>query len=490
MPRTTVFVSYARSDGFWLERLQKHLAPFERQGRIKRWDDTTIRPGTEWREEIRDAIHSARVAVLLLSADFLASQFIAENELPPLLAAARHDGATILSILVKPCSYGEIDGLERLEMVNNPEQPLVDLTEGAQERVFVALANAVRELLEADPPAGVSSEPATTEHRTPVRPAGEKGRRPTPWPGATRHVVPEGLEVWGNVDEKTLGRIRTLEFMNSTGHSILQKCDLDGTLCVLKATQQPLCDLEALAVLAKGGPRPSPSGAPWRLDAMATPRAVWLHDDYVWELQSFYEGRSLAAIVEEQRKPLDGPELSMVVNGVVDVLEALAGKGLVHRDISPGNVLMLDNREEIRIVDWSFCCLASNRPEPVGTPEYMAPEQMLGEAVCASDWYSLAATCFAIANGFTIHERGPAEFARGIKNIHLVNGQFRGWPEEPFFRSLLSENPRNRQAPWRAKNELYSINRSSGKVAVSARGAPSRSPFSWLANLLRSVRQR
>ena len=52
------------------------MEPLERTATLELWSDEKIQPGSEWREEIRDAIKKARVAVLLVSADFLASDFI------------------------------------------------------------------------------------------------------------------------------------------------------------------------------------------------------------------------------------------------------------------------------------------------------------------------------------------------------------------------------------------------------------------------------
>src|SRR5262245_50873128 len=80
-----VFISYSHKDKEWLERLLIFLNPLERNGIIKCWADTKIDAGGKWKQEIKQAIESASAAILLISADFIASDFIATDELPPLL---------------------------------------------------------------------------------------------------------------------------------------------------------------------------------------------------------------------------------------------------------------------------------------------------------------------------------------------------------------------------------------------------------------------
>ena len=86
--KLNVFVSYSHDDNpQWLKRVQVHLKPLARDGKLDLWDDTGIKPGQLWHEQIKVALAHADVAVLLISADFYASDFIAKIELPPLLDA-------------------------------------------------------------------------------------------------------------------------------------------------------------------------------------------------------------------------------------------------------------------------------------------------------------------------------------------------------------------------------------------------------------------
>ena len=90
--RDRIFVSYSHQDAAWLKRFQIMLQPAHRVRPLELWSDREIEAGEDWKSKIDKAIETARVALLLVSDDFLASEFIFSEELPRILKRHQSGG--------------------------------------------------------------------------------------------------------------------------------------------------------------------------------------------------------------------------------------------------------------------------------------------------------------------------------------------------------------------------------------------------------------
>jgi hypothetical protein len=144
--RNKVFVSYSHSDQDYLTDLKRHFKPFLKH--IDFWDDSKIQPGQKWKEEITNAINETKVAILLVSTDFLGSEFIATDELPPLLRAAEEEGAVILIVILRPCLFDEFPDLNKFQAMNPPNRPISKMDINEKEELFVNLVRQTKRILE------------------------------------------------------------------------------------------------------------------------------------------------------------------------------------------------------------------------------------------------------------------------------------------------------------------------------------------------------
>jgi TIR domain/Clp amino terminal domain, pathogenicity island component len=143
-----VFISYSHRDTRWKTRLEVHLRPIVDAGLITYWHDKMITPGDKWRKEIQSAIESAKIAILLISADFLASEFITRKEVPELLKAAEERGCQIFPIIIGPCRFLRTPALSEFQAVNEASRPLSMMKPHEREALFHRVAETIENFLQ------------------------------------------------------------------------------------------------------------------------------------------------------------------------------------------------------------------------------------------------------------------------------------------------------------------------------------------------------
>ncbi|HKQ75246.1 MAG TPA: TIR domain-containing protein [Blastocatellia bacterium] len=146
-----IFISYSHRDEQFKDELVKMLAGMQRRGVIDAWQDRRIEPGAEWFNEIKQAINECDLALLLVSADFIASPFINGEELPDLLKRREQEGMTVIPIIVRDCLWQSEPALKELQARPTDGKPVITFAEatGARDRVWREIAQAIEKLAQA-----------------------------------------------------------------------------------------------------------------------------------------------------------------------------------------------------------------------------------------------------------------------------------------------------------------------------------------------------
>jgi serine/threonine protein kinase len=134
--------------------------------------------------------------------------------------------------------------------------------------------------------------------------------------------------------------------------------------------------------------------------------AYFTQEDRQYLVQEFIDGKNLAQELVEQGA-FSEVQIKQLLNDLLPVLQFCHARQVIHRDIKPENIILRATDGKLVIVDFgaskSATSTALNRTgTSIGSPEYVAPEQIRGRAIFASDIYSLGATCIRL-----LTERSP-----------------------------------------------------------------------------------
>ena len=114
--RNRLFISYSHDDTKWLEAIKEQLAVLEAEGLISMCEDTQLKVGEAWYEQLNEMMLGARLGLLLISATFLTSKFVRQEEIPRLFDRHKEGGMKIYPLLVQPCPWENVAWLAKLQL--------------------------------------------------------------------------------------------------------------------------------------------------------------------------------------------------------------------------------------------------------------------------------------------------------------------------------------------------------------------------------------
>lgn len=197
--------------------------------------------------------------------------------------------------------------------------------------------------------------------------------------------------------------------------------------------------------------------------------------DHPYLVTQYVPGPPLDEIVDE-RGPLDPRQLAALGRGLAEALRAIHRVGVVHRDVKPGNVLMVG--DEPVLIDFGIAHIADESRLTqtglvMGTPGYLSPEIIDGADVgTATDWWGWAATLAYAASGRPPFGKGPMpvvldRVSRGQADLGGVDPRIR-----PLLEAALSPDPNARPTAGEVLQELEVFARGGVTGSIVQRRAP------------------
>ncbi|MCB0168011.1 MAG: toll/interleukin-1 receptor domain-containing protein [Anaerolineae bacterium] len=146
--KPTIFISYSRKDEAEKEQLLAHLSVLQHAGLTQVWSDDQIGAGHDWQQEIQEVITQARIAIFLVSANYLTSEFILGQEVPTLLHRRQIEGLIVVPIIAKACAWRKVAWLSQLQVRPNDGRPIWHDGGRHADEALAQIAEEVADMLE------------------------------------------------------------------------------------------------------------------------------------------------------------------------------------------------------------------------------------------------------------------------------------------------------------------------------------------------------
>jgi hypothetical protein len=140
-----VFFSYAHEDKALRDKLASHLKTLQRQGIIRQWHDRKIGAGKEWAGEIDRHLESAQIILLLVSADFIASDYCFDREMKRAMERHRAVKARVIPVILRAV---DLDGMPFNQLQSLPRDRIPVTSWRNQDEAFTDIAKGIRAVVE------------------------------------------------------------------------------------------------------------------------------------------------------------------------------------------------------------------------------------------------------------------------------------------------------------------------------------------------------
>jgi len=142
-----IFISYSHEDVEFKVKLEKQLEVLALEGLCTFWEDTQIELGSNWLPGIQNAIDEAKIAILMISANFLISRFIRSEEVPRILKLRQQNGLKVLPLFTKPCAWKKVEWLSNIQGFPSGDKTLFEMDEPQQLRELTNFAEKIHDIL-------------------------------------------------------------------------------------------------------------------------------------------------------------------------------------------------------------------------------------------------------------------------------------------------------------------------------------------------------
>ncbi|MFC4910309.1 serine/threonine-protein kinase [Actinomadura gamaensis] len=296
----------------------------------------------------------------------------------------------------------------------------------------------------------------------------------------------EGDVTGPGTDVPLAGRYRLLSVLGRGGMGTVWRASdetLDREVAIKEIRLHPSLTDEERSTAHARMMREARASARLGHPSVVTVHDVVVHDDRPWMVMELVPSRSLQDIVDE-----DGPQppqrIAALGRQVAAALRAAHAVGILHRDVKPANVLITAEDRAV-LTDFGIAQLSGDATLTrtgmvMGSPAYMAPERVKGEAAGpASDVWALGATLYAAVEGQAPHHRSDAMAVLAAIMTLDAPPPRRAGPLAPVLTAMLDREPANRPSIDQVEQELGRIGASSGAGRPTAMDAQVPVPPAW-----------